>query len=320
LENVDNADLVALAGRLRDLPGLRAKSAIGVVADVFGGGDWWAGPGDDGAVVEDDGRMLVVGGEAMLPAFVQADPYGAGIAAVLANVNDLAAMGARPLAIVDTVVGPLELTRRVLEGLKWASEAYDVPIVGGHLTEADVPPSLAAFGLGRAEAVLSATRAEPGQALLVAGCIEGRMRADFLFFPSFEEREGRLAGDVRLLPELARTGAAVAAKDVSMAGLFGSLAMLLEANKLGAEVDLERLPTPAGTPLGDWLSCFPCVLFLLTTHHDRVADCVAGFEERGLVAQQVGDLDGTGLVRLRRGHEVVTVFDLDRESITRIGR
>jgi len=317
LENIDNVDLVALADRLRDLPGVRGKSAIGVVADVFGGGDWWAGPGDDGAVVEDDGRTLVVGGEAMLPAFVEADPYGAGIAAVLANVNDLAAMGARPLAIVDTVVGPLGVTRRVLEGMKWAGEA---PIVGGHLTEADVSPSLAAFGLGRAEAVLSARRAEPGQALLVAGCIEGAMRTDFLFFPSFDEREGRLAGDVRVLPELARTGAAVAAKDVSMAGLIGSLAMLLEANRLGGEVDLERLPTPVGTPLGDWLSCFPCVLFLVAAPQDRVADCVAGFENRGLVAQKVGDLDGTGLVRLRRGDEVVTVFDLNRESITRIGR
>jgi hypothetical protein len=320
LENPEDADLVALAGRLRELPGVRGKSAIGVVADVFGGGDWWAGPGDDGAVVEDDGRSLVVGGEAMLPAFVQADPYGAGIAAVLANVNDLAAMGARPLAIVDTVVGPPDVTRRVLEGLKWAGAAYDVPIVGGHLTEADVAPSLAAFGLGRAETVLSATGAEPGQALLVAGCIEGAMRTDFLFFPSFDERAGKLSGDVRVLHELARSGAAVAAKDVSMAGLVGSLAMLLEANRLGAEVDLEQLPTPAGTSLGDWLSCFPCLVFLVAAPRHRVADCVAGFEERGLVAQQVGVLDGTGLVRLRRGDEAVTVFDLNRESITRLGR
>jgi len=56
------AELGALAERIRELPGVRAKSAIGTVADVLGGGDWWAGPGDDGAVVEDDGRLLVVGG------------------------------------------------------------------------------------------------------------------------------------------------------------------------------------------------------------------------------------------------------------------
>ncbi|MGZ4783446.1 MAG: hypothetical protein ACXVYL_16295 [Oryzihumus sp.] len=60
------ADLPALVERLRALPGVLAKADIGLVAEVLGGGDWYAGPGDDGAV--------------------------------LANVNDLAAMGARPVA------------------------------------------------------------------------------------------------------------------------------------------------------------------------------------------------------------------------------
>ncbi|MGZ4567949.1 MAG: AIR synthase related protein [Blastococcus sp.] len=92
------ADLPALVERLRALPGVLAKADIGLVAEVLGGGDWYAGPGDDGAVLPDGAGSVVVGGEATLPAVVAADPYGAGIAAVLANVNDLAAMGARPVA------------------------------------------------------------------------------------------------------------------------------------------------------------------------------------------------------------------------------
>src|SRR5215213_7883349 len=108
------SDLAALAEALRSLPGVRAKADIGLVAEVLGGGDWFAGPGDDGAVLPDGAGSVVVGGEAILPAFVAADPYGAGIAAVLANVNDLAAMGARPVALLDTVVGTEELSREVL--------------------------------------------------------------------------------------------------------------------------------------------------------------------------------------------------------------
>ena len=54
------------------------------------------------------------------------------------------------------------------------------------------------------------------------------MRTDFPFFRSFDERGSRLAGDVRVLAAVASSGACVAAKDVSMAGLVGSLAMLLE--------------------------------------------------------------------------------------------
>src|SRR6201997_3937739 len=149
-------DLQALARTVRDHPGVTAKAEIGLVGDVFQSTDWLAGPGDDGAVVTDAGRSLVVGGEAILPSFVAADPYGAGVAAVTTNLNDLAAMGAWPLALVDTVTGPRPVIRSVLEGMRWAAGLYDVPVVGGHLTMTAGPPSLSAFGLVRADRPLSA--------------------------------------------------------------------------------------------------------------------------------------------------------------------
>ena len=313
-------ELTGLVRRIRDLPGVRGKSAIGTVADVLGGGDWWAGPGDDGAVVEDDGRMLVVGGEAMLPAFVAADPFGAGIGAMVANVNDLAAMGARPLAIVDTLVGPVQACREILRGLRWAGERYDVPVVGGHLTESDGAPAFSAFGLGRANAILSATHTKPGQALIVAAYIHGEMRDDFLFFRSFEQQGFRLAGDVRLLAEIAESGAAVAAKDVSMAGLVGSLAMLLEANRLGVTVDLAAIPVPPGVALGDWLCCFPSYAFVLAGPAERAAECVSMFAGHGITASVVGELDDSGVVRLAYGNAAAAAFDLSTEAVTRLAR
>jgi selenophosphate synthetase-related protein len=314
------SDLAALAEQLRALPGVRAKADIGLVADVLGGGDWYAGPGDDGAVLPPGEGSVVVGGEAILPAFVAADPYGAGIAAVLANVNDLAAMGARPVALLDTVVGPEHVTREILRGMRWAAARYDVPIVGGHLTRTDGPPALSAFGVGRAERVLSATAAAAGQVLVLGCCLDGAMRPDFLFFPSFEQRGDRLAGDVRLLAELAAAGAAVAAKDVSMAGLIGSLAMLLEPGRLGVRVDLDVLPVPASVTPADWLACFPAFAFLLTCPPDRVEECLAGFRARGLTAARIGVLDGSGEVALSRGEQEATVFDLTREGVTNLRR
>lgn len=314
------SELEALAQGLRELPGVRSKAHIGLVAEIFGGGDWYAGPGDDGAVLPPGEGSVVVGGEAILPAFVAADPYGAGIAAVLANVNDLAAMGAVPVALLDTVVGPEDVSREVLRGMHWAAQLYDVPVVGGHLTRTDGPPALSAFGVGRAERVLSATHAAPGQVLVLGCCLDGRMREDFLFFPSFDERGERLAGDVRLLAELAGTGVAVAAKDVSMAGLVGSLAMLLEPAGLGVDVDLEALPVPDGVPLEDWLGCFPCFAFLLTCPPERVDECVGAFRARGLTGEPLGVLTDDGRVRLVRGAQAVTVFDLAVEGVTHLRR
>jgi len=126
--------------------------------------------------VTDQGVSLVVGGEAILPSFVAADPYGAGVAAVNTNVNDLAAMGAWPLALVDTVTGPREVIRQVLEGMRWASGLYQVPVVGGHLTVTEGPPGLSAFGLGRADFPLSTQAAAPGRGRYFFVAVEGRGR------------------------------------------------------------------------------------------------------------------------------------------------
>jgi hypothetical protein len=48
-----------------------------------------------------------------------------------------------------------------------------------------------------------------------------------------------------------------AAKDVSMAGLAGTLGMLAEAGGCGAVLDVAAVPRPDGAALGDWLTCFP---------------------------------------------------------------
>jgi len=323
-----SVELDGLAAYLRSQPALRAKGEIKLVSEVLGGGSWVHGPGDDGAVVPTRGQRGIGGtgdhviacGEALLPAFVAADPYGAGVAAVLANVNDLAAMGATPVAIVDTIVGSTELAREVLRGMKDACEWYDVTLVGGHLTVYDGAPALSAFGVGSAAAVLSTTHVAAGQSLVVAACTQGEMRADFPFFRSFDERRTQLADDVRVLASVASSGACVAAKDISMAGLVGSLAMLLEWSRLGVTVDLEQLPHPPAVAMKDWLTCFPAYGFLLCVPQGREADCLAPFHARGLDASVVGMINNSGLLALRSGEVEVTVLDLTSDKVTGLAR
>lgn len=49
----------------------------------------------------------------------------------------------------------------------------------------------------------------------------------------------------------------VAAKDVSMAGVVGTLGMLAEASGCGAELEVAAVPRPTAATVGDWLTCFP---------------------------------------------------------------
>jgi selenophosphate synthetase-related protein len=309
--------LVELAEALRSSPSWRAKSDIAVVRDVFGGSDWLRGPGDDGAAVRVGSEEVIACGEAIMPAFVERDPYGAGVAAVLTNVNDVAAMGAVPLAIVDTVVGPPETCRAVLDGMRFASALYDVPVVGGHLTKSADRVALSAFALGRCPGrPLSATRVAPGQALALIVCLEGKMRRDFPFFPSFDERGSRLAGDVRLLADLAADGVVEAAKDVSMAGLFGSMAMLLEPTRCGASIPIEAVPVPRGLDFGAWSLCFPCFAFLVTLPPQNEDRCRDAVEQRGLSYTTLATVDASGVVALVDGRDAAVLVDLNADGVT----
>jgi selenophosphate synthetase-related protein len=199
-----------------------------------------------------------------------------------------------------------------------ASQLYDVPLVGGHLTILEGPPGLSAFGIGQADAVLSSTHVSPGQSLIVASCTDGTMRTDFPFFRSFEQRGAQMAGDVRVFATLASTGACVAAKDVSMAGLVGSLAMLLEWSRLGLTLNLDALPRPDGVPLAAWLTCFPAYSFLLCAPAGREQDVLSAFHSRGLEAAVVGTIDDSGILALRSADREATVLDLGVTGITRL--
>jgi uncharacterized protein len=197
---------------------------------------------------------------------------------------------------------------------------YDVPLVGGHLTVHDGPPALSAFGIGHADAVLSATRVAVGQSLVVASCTRGTMRPDLPFFRSFDERGSDLAGDVRVLAEIARSGACVAAKDVSMAGTVGSLAMLLEWSRLGVRLDLDLLPRPSDVPAAAWLTCFPAFSFLLCSPPGREDECAEAFRTRGLEAAVVGTIDDTGLLSLVSAGRQAVVLDLASTAVTGLQR
>ncbi|MFF5207283.1 AIR synthase related protein [Streptosporangium sp. NPDC000396] len=314
------AELDDVIAAVMNSPAITAKRSIGLVSEVLGASGWIDGPGDDGAAVDIGGSKVIACGEALWPPFVRADPFGAGVAAVLTNVNDVAAMGGLPLGIVDTIVADEATARTALEGMRYAARLYDVPIVGGHLTISDTPPSISAFAVGSADALLSTTHVRPGQDLVVAACTEGSMREDFPFFPSFDERGQDLAKDVRLLPEIARKGLAVAAKDISMAGLVGSLAMLLEWGTFGADIALEALPVPRGVPLAQWCTCFPCYGFLLTCEPGQTDSCVHAFTSRGLSAARVGGINGTGVIVLSAKGLSLPAFDLTTRQVTGLSR
>jgi len=237
---------------------------------------------------------------------------------VLVNVNHIHPMGRRPLALVSVLAGLApDAEREVCRGMREECVRLRVPLVGGHVSPDGSSPFLAAAILGQARALLADRNARPGQALLLAVDLRGEpWGATLLNWDSHRAKDPEtLCADLGLLCVLAETGEAVAAKDVSNAGIVGSLAMLLEGPRLGGVLDLDRLEVPGGFSLEEWLKVYPSLGYLLVADLERVPAVRGRFLERGIWAEAVGRTDGSGVLRLRWGGEEAVFMDFAAESM-----
>jgi hypothetical protein len=316
MPDADAPDPVAIAAAIRDSPALHAKRDLRLVRRLGP-----VGEGDDGALVAHGAEWIVLCGEAILPAFVAADPHAAGAAAVVTNVSDVRAMGGRPLAILDMLVSPDEAhAGQVLDGLAWAADLLGVEVVGGHLTMGPAP-ALSATCTGIAQRPLRASAARPGDVLLGAFCLEGRYMSEAAdFFTSLHDRDpAALRTDGDALVEVAEAGLCHAARDVSMPGAAGSLLQLLEGARCGATLDVDALPRPAGVAVERWLRTFPSFGFLLAAPPQHADAAQAVFARRGLACAPCGSFDDSRALALTAGGRSATVWDLAAEPLTGLG-
>jgi AIR synthase-related protein len=247
--------------------------------------------GDDCAAIPDGDGWLLFAAEGMLPAFVGDDPWFAGYSAVMVNLSDVAAMGGRPLAVVDVLWTPgLHQAGTIWEGMSAASRAYGVPIVGGHTTVTDKGAAfLAAAVLGKARNLMTSFDAQPGDDLLYAVDLRGAWRSDKPFWnASVNTPPERLRADLEILPELAERGWCRAAKDISNGGIVGTLGMLLNCSSVGAELLLDRLPRPECVGLNRWFISFPSFGYFLSVSPEYSARVVGQFSKRDIACGIVG--------------------------------
>ncbi|MBV7433362.1 thiamine-phosphate kinase [Dermabacteraceae bacterium TAE3-ERU5] len=146
------------------------------------------GPGDDAAVLEFSGGLtatidtLTEGSDFLADAIT---PHQLGCKAAVQNLADVAAMGARPLALLVSLTLPREMSgeesaaflRGVASGLRDRCAPYGVGVVGGDLGRGG-EISLTVTALGRAEQPpVTRAGARAGDALVLSRARLGRSAA-----------------------------------------------------------------------------------------------------------------------------------------------
>ncbi len=303
---------------LKASQGIAAKADIAAVTSRLGlAFSGITAVGDDCAAIPDGDGYLLLAIEGFINAFVAADPWFAGWCGVMVNVSDVAAMGGRPIAVVDAVWSAGEAAAEpILQGLRDASERFGVPVVGGHSNLRTDRSQLSVAILGRAKRLLTSFDARAGDRLVAAIDLRGRYRDPF---PNWEAATDvpadRLRQDLEILPLIAEAGLAAAAKDISQGGIIGTAMMLAECSAVGLQIDLACIPRPDQVPLEHWLRTFPSFGYLLAVPADKAAPVVGRFAERGIVAADIGAVTADRLVRVGLDGVCETVWDFSRSAL-----
>lgn len=309
---------------LEDCAGLRRKRAVGEVAEILRTGyqaEGWPEPlGDDAAALPDREGYLLLAADGIWHTLLR-DPFWAGYCSVLVNVNDICAMGGRPLAMVNVLIGADEARRRrIAEGIAFGSRHFQVPMVGGHLHPDGEEGGVAVAILGRAGHLIDSFSARPGDRVMFAVDLEGAWHEPFPHWDSTRRRSSdELRRQLEVLPALGDRGLVRAGKDVSNPGFLGTLLMLMETSRTGALIEPDRLPHPPGVDPIRWLRAYPGVAFVLAVPPDAVAEVARAWEAAGVTACDVGCFaPGSSLVVRTRGEEVA-VWDWKTEPVTGLG-
>ena len=320
--------LASLAKELRGQRGLLAKRDIRPAASVF---NHLPFPhlgrsgllGDDAALLPAQSGQLLMACEGMHPDLVAEDPWFAGWSGVLVNLSDIAAMGGRPLAVVNSVwTQEPDSLQRLLEGMNGACDRFAVPMVGGHSNQQSPYQALSVAVLGVAQGpVLSARLASPGDELWLLVNRSGSFYRHYPFWDAATAANpGLLRSHLSLLPALAADGIVHAAKDISMGGLCGTAVMFAESCGSSITLELDAIERPEQVEEQAWLSCFPSFGFLLAvapTMTGRLQRMLQG--DSNLICCRIGSFgSGRCQVALQRDGDVELLWD-GNEGLTGFG-
>ena len=230
------------------------------------------GPGENAGVVEiGDGWALAFKMESHNhPSAVE--PYEGAATGVGGIIRDILAMGARPVALLDSLrFGPLSeernryLFREVVRGVGGYGNAVGVPTVGGEVEFADAysgNPLVNAMciGLIRVDDLMRSSASGEGNLVVLLGSKTGRdgihgatFASDELTEESESKRSNVQVGDpfcekmlIECCLKLLGEGMLVSLQDLGAAGLTSSASEMAASGGVGIEIETDRVPLREG--------------------------------------------------------------------------
>ena len=301
--------------------GLQRKADIGLLSDIIAknGAGVIAARGEDGAVLSVDGCNIVFAADGIMEELADSNPEWAGYCSVLVNVHDVLAMGGRPVAAVNVISAKDERTiSSIVRGMKCACEKFDVKMVGGHLhpKASHNSISVAMMGIVKSGKPVLSTTAKRGDSVIVVCDCRGEFTPGVPY--SWDCTSKRTKKEIAEMMDkvISALSGFTSAKDISNPGTIGTLAMLLESSKVGAEVSVDDISLPSGTELIQWLTAYQGFGFIGTAQEKVLKKISSVLEGTGLSVSIIGKITKKRELRVKLGSAERVVFDFTKDSIT----
>lgn len=316
--------LKELAETIRNFPGVTRKNAIHEVVDLFptyGFPKVIAAEGEDAAVLDNGENSVLFAADGIMETLMNADPFLAGYYVVLVNVNDIAAMGGRPLGMVDVIsMEENSIDKELLRGLQYGVAKFGVPIVGGHTHPDCHFRSIEISIIGtvkKGDALLSST-ARTGDDIVFVMDLDGRFpeSVPYTYDSTSMKPEDQVRAQMEAAAVVAERHLAHACKDMSNPGHLGTLGMMLESSSKGALVDVRKIPIPEGVDDKTWAKAYLGCGFVFACDPSDSTEIIRLFAETGCTGAVVGKIDDSRVFKITDGIDTEILMDFNKEIIT----
>lgn len=325
-----SGNLEELAESIRTFEGTSRKKPIASisetfkdVADAYGG--CIADFGDDAAVIDiGGGDVILFAADGIWGRLIEKSPWWAGFTSVIVNINDIAAMGGKPLAMVDVVSSAdPESFKEIFKGMAEGVKLFGVPVVGGHThPEGEKSLSVAIVGTAKKDQIIRSDSAKPGDLIIYAIDLDGRTGPNSPY--SFESVSSKTPEQIRKMYEapqiVGQKQLVTAGKDISNPGIIGTLGMLCETSDVGANVRLADvvIPDDSEITIEKWVLMHPGTGFVFTAKNADAEKCMNILRDGGMTAAVCGEITAEKKVVIDDGIETAVVFDFEKDQITGI--
>lgn len=319
-------DLESLVKSIQEFEGVSRKSSIDNVISLLKesynvSGDVVIDIGDDASAIDiGNNQVVLIAADGIWGQIMNVNPYWAGYCAVLVNVNDIAAMGGKPLAMVNIMsIKNDDIYEDLLRGINDGCLKFGVPMVGGHLHPDGDSDSLgvAIVGIAQKDKIITSFGAEVGDKVIVAIDLDGKPHEMLsLNWDTTYDKDAKLVRDqISAVQYLAENDYIKSGKDISNPGILGTLEMLLETSKKGAVVNLEDIPKNENMEWVDWLRVYPGSGFVFTADEDYCGYIKEYLARFSIEAEVVGEITDSNSLYLTYRDEKIEVFNQEKNPI-----